>query len=291
MKHVVTQPTPPFQTADGRLEIHQVPAWADNLVWLLVCRETGDAAVVDGPDAGPTLEYCQRMGIRLTMVLNTHTHFDHIGINKDLERRNRLAHMRVFGPRLKAKEIPGLTDPVDEGDEIRLGETVGRVMRTEGHIDGHISFLFGDAVFCGDTMFAGGCGYLFDGPPAKMHHSLQRLAGLPPETRVCCAHEYTEDNLRFAWMLEPDNEALADRIRHVWALREEGRCTVPSTIAEEVATNPFLRLRSPTLLSNVRARMPDADLDTDVEIFAAVRKLKDRKDHRALGDTALPIAS
>src|SRR5690606_4633145 len=156
----------------------------------------------DGPDAEATLEHVRAHGLRLTTILNTHTHGDHVGINRDLERRGLLGGMRVFGAAKKASEVPGLTDQLNEGDRFALfGQDVA-VMLTEGHIDGHISFLVDCLLFSGDTLFGAGCGYLFDGPPAKMHDSLYRLASLPAETRVFCAHEYTEDNLRFAHSVE-----------------------------------------------------------------------------------------
>ncbi|MCA9711580.1 MAG: hydroxyacylglutathione hydrolase [Myxococcales bacterium] len=290
MQHVVSAPTPPFAAADGRLTVHQIPAWVDNLIWLLVCPQTAEAAVVDGPEAGPVLDYCEAHRLRLTTVLNTHTHGDHVGINHDLRRRGRLQGMTVVGPRRRADDVPGLTEGVDEGDTVRVGAVEGRVMLTEGHIDGHVSYVFGDLLLCGDTLFAGGCGRLFDGPPAKMYDSLQRLAALPDATRVCCAHEYTQDNLRFAWSVEPGNEALAARIRQVWALRAEGGCTVPSTLDVEHATNPFLRSDSPELVASVRAALPDRALDSSEAVFAATRALKDRGDYKARGDEGLPLA-
>ncbi len=289
MQHVVTRPTPPFTSADGRLTVHQVPAWIDNLVWLLVCNETGHAAVVDGPEAGPTLEYCDAHGIGLQTILNTHTHGDHVGINNDLRRRGRLDGMSVVGPSRRADDVPGLTLAVDEGDTVHVGAVEGRVMLTEGHIDGHISYVFGDLLMCGDTLFAGGCGRMFDGPAATMHDSLQRLAALPDDTRVCCAHEYTQDNLRFAWSLEPGNEALAARIREVWALRADGGCTVPSALAQEHETNPFLRGDSPELVASLRAALPDEPLDEPVQIFAATRALKDKGAYKKRGDDDLPL--
>lgn len=289
MQHVVTRPTAPFRTSDGALEIHQVPAWQDNLIWLAVCTETGEAAAVDGPEAGGALAYCESRGLSLTTILNTHTHGDHVGINRDLKRRGLLDDMRVFGPGRAAAGVPGLTDPVDEGDRVRIGGAEGRVLLTEGHIDGHVSYVFDDVLFCGDTLFAAGCGYLFDGPPEKMHASLTRLAELPAATRVCCAHEYTLDNLRFAWSVEPENPDLAERIRSVWAIRAEGGCAVPSTIAQERATNPFLRHGSAALSQRVAAAWPDRTLDSPAAIFAATRALKDRKDYRALGDGPLPL--
>jgi hydroxyacylglutathione hydrolase len=289
MQHVVTRPTPPFASACGRLTVHQVPVWVDNLVWVVVCSETGEAAVVDGPEAGPVLDYAKAHGLRLTTVLNTHTHGDHVGINRDLERRGLLEGLAVVGPARRAADVPGLTRAVDEGDVVRIGAVEGRVLLTEGHLDGHVSFVFGDLLFCGDTMFAGGCGRLFDGPPSKMHDSLQRLAALPGPTRVCCAHEYTQDNLRFAWSLEPNNPALAERIRRVWALRAEGGCAVPSTIEEEQATNPFVRTGSSELVAAVGRARPGVALEGSLAVFTATRTLKDLGDYKARGDEGLPL--
>lgn len=289
MEHLVTRPTPAFTSRDGRLTVHQVPVWVDNLVWIVVCSETGEAAIVDGPEAGPVLDYCKAQGLRVTTVLNTHTHGDHVGLNRDLQKRGLLEGMTVVGPARRADDVPGLTRAVDEGDLVRVGAVEGRVLLTEGHIDGHVSFVLSDLLFCGDTLFAGGCGRLFDGPPAKMHDSLQRLAALPGDTWVCCAHEYTQDNLRFAWSLEPENAALAERIRRVWALRAEGGCTVPSRIEDERATNPFLRTGSEELVASVRKAMPDAALDGALDVFTATRKLKDLGAYKARGDEGLPL--
>jgi hydroxyacylglutathione hydrolase len=163
------------------------------------------------------------------------------------------------------------------------------VLLTEGHLDGHVSFVFGDLLLCGDTLFAGGCGRLFDGPPSKMHDSLQRLAALPGDTKVCCAHEYTQDNLRFAWSLEPGNAALAERIRRVWALRAEGGCTVPSRVEEERATNPFVRTGSRELVEAVKRALPDVELEDSLAVFTATRRLKDLGDYKARGDEGLPL--
>lgn len=289
MKHLVTQPRLPFSTSDGALVVHQIPALQDNLVWLAVCTKTGEAAVIDGPSAAPVLAHCQAHGITLSTVLNTHTHWDHIGINKDLQKRGLLDRLRVVGAAAASQDVPGITEAVAEGDTVMLGQARGRVLSTEGHMNGHISFVFDDVVFCGDTMFAGGCGYLFDGPAETMHESLGKLAALPGGTRVCCAHEYTEDNLRFAWSIDSDNAALAQRIAEVWNVRARGGCTVPSTIAIERATNPFLRHEDPSVQARLRQAWPDRPLRTPVERFAAARALKDRKDYKRLGDAALPL--
>jgi hydroxyacylglutathione hydrolase len=289
MTHVVQNPTEPVSTSDGALEIVQLPAAKDNLIWLIVAADGSEVAAVDGPDAGPVLAYCDRRGLTLTTVINTHTHHDHIGINLDLERRGLLGSLRVVGPAKVADGVPGITERVEDGSEVSVGGALGRVLLTEGHIDGHVSYVFDDVLFCGDTLFAAGCGYLFDGPPRKMFQSLKRLAALSAGTRVCCAHEYTEDNLRFAWSVEPENAALAERIRAVWELRREGRCTLPSRLADELETNPFLRAHSSDLRRHVAEALPERALDDDESVFAATRALKDRKDYRKRSDDALPL--
>ncbi len=289
MQHVVKRPFPVFHSRSGALEIHQVCAWQDNFVWVMVDRNIGEAAAVDGPDAGGTLELCARLGVRLTTILNTHTHPDHIGINSDLERRGLLKDMRVVGSSRAKNPIPGLSEPVGEGDTVRFGGVDGRVMLTEGHQNGHVSYIFEDILFCGDTMFAGGCGYLFDGPAEKMHASLQRLGQLPPETRVCCAHEYTQDNLRFAFSVEPQNPELRRRIADVWARRARGESTVPSSIGLERATNPFLRVDSEELQAQVARQLEGADLTQPANVFASTRKLKDAKAYKQLPEASLPV--
>ena len=287
--HVVTQPTPPFALGASRVMVHQVPAWKDNLVWLLVDAETQEAAAVDGPEADSVLDYCAAHGFTLTTIFNTHTHPDHIGINRALERSGLLQGMRVVAAKKVASDVPGITEAVEDGDQVNFAGVNGEAWLTEGHIDGHISFVFDGALFCGDTMFGAGCGYLFDGPPERMHQSLTRLAELPGETRVCCAHEYTQDNLRFAWSLEPNNPALKARIRRTWAMRQSGQSSVPSTIAEERATNPFLRADSPELLERLGVLAPGAKCTSPAEIFAAARALKDSKAYVTMDMTNFPV--
>jgi len=288
-QHIVTKPNAAFKSESGRLEVHQVPAWEDNLIWLIRYNEQGDCAVVDGPEAGPVLEYCEAHGLTLTTVLNTHTHGDHIGINRDLNKRGLLEGMRVVGGAKVAGSIPGLSEPVKDGDPILLGQVGGEALLTEGHIDGHISYVFEDLLFCGDALFGGGCGYLFDGPPVKMHESLNKLSDLPSHTKVCCAHEYTQDNLTFAWSVESDNASLRERIQRVWALREDGCSSVPSTIGEELATNPFLRHGSSSLREKVRQALPEEPFDNSADIFRATRLLKDKKIYREGLEPPLPI--
>jgi hydroxyacylglutathione hydrolase len=282
MPHVVSIPNGPFRSASGAFEVHQILAAQDNLVWLLVCAQTGDAAVVDGPDADGLLAYASARGITVRHVLNTHTHGDHVGINRDLARRGLIANMEVVGPAKVAAEVPQITRGVDEGDVVEIGACRGRVLRTEGHLHGHVSFVFEDVLFCGDTLFTGGCGRVFTQDYAAMFDSLLRLSKLPQQTRVCCAHEYTEDNLRFALSVEPQNQALRERVARVKELRAQGRATVPSTLAEELATNPMLRWDSPEIARQLREQAPPGDLSSPEAIFTATRKLKDAGAYRRI---------
>jgi len=188
--------------------------------------------------------------------------------------------MRVIGAKARYKEIPGITDMVEDGDSIFLGDIRGIAMRTDGHIDGHISYLFSDLLFCGDTLFTGGCGYLFDGPPKAMFESLSRLRDLPSKTNVCCAHEYTIDNLLFALSIEPTNQALQKRYKQGCIIRNHGGTLVPSTIELECATNPFLRWDQPEIIESLQIQMPNSMLRTSDEIFAAVRRCKDSKRYK-----------
>ena len=243
MTHIITTQPKPIQSKSTQFWVHQVPAAKDNLIWMIE-YEKGKVAVVDGPSATEALTYCKKNDLEITTILNTHTHWDHIGINMDLHKKGMMSGIQVYGPKKRASEVPFLTMPLVDGDSVSLGSLHGRVWLTEGHIDGHISYIFDEFLFCGDTLFAGGCGYLFDGPPIKMHHSLQKLASLAPETFVCCAHEYTEDNLLFALSVDPENTKLQERSLSVKETRSAGESTLPSTIGMELETNPFIRVSS-----------------------------------------------
>lgn len=288
MDHVITAPPAPRTVCDGRARLHTVPAARDNLIWLLECLETGAVAAVDGPGVQELDAYLDAHGLTLTHILTTHTHGDHVGLHHALQREARLDALVVVGCARRADEIPGLNHAVDEGDGITVGALEARVWRTDGHLNDHLCFVFDGVLFCGDTLFTGGCGYLFDGPPEAMARSLWRLATLPGETLVCCAHEYTQDNLRFAWLLEPDNPALAARIARDWAIREQGGCTVPSTMAEERATNPFLRPGSATLQRRLTelAGVEPPDL---MDVFAATRAFKNTGPQKQLPEAELPV--
>jgi hydroxyacylglutathione hydrolase len=249
-------------------EVVALPAFADNYIWVL--RRGGCAAVVDPGDAGPVLAYLREQGLRLVALLATHHHGDHVGGNEDLLRRHPAP---VYGPR--DPRIPSVDRPVGDGDRVSLPE-LGlelRVLEVPGHTRSHIAYLGGGALYCGDTLFACGCGRLFEGTAAQMHASLQRLAALPPETRVYCAHEYTLANIRFALAADPDNAALRARDAATRALRAAGRPTVPSTIAEERATNPFLRCQEAALAA-AAGRQAGRRLADPEAVFAALREWK-----------------
>ncbi len=257
------------------VEIHTIPAFSDNYLWLLGDPENGTALVVDPGDAGPIQTALDRLGLRLGAMLTTHHHADHVGGVSTLVE----AHgCPVHGPR--SPHIPQVTHPVREGDELTLLGLAFTVIEVPGHTLDHIAYFCARGadghpwLFCGDTLFAAGCGRLFEGSPAQMSESLSKLANLPADTRVYCAHEYTLSNLRFALAVEPDNRALQARQARVARMRDADIPSVPSTLEEELATNPFLRCHQPAVRQAAadRAGMPSPG---PVETLAAIRQWKD----------------
>ena len=243
-------------------EILLIPAFKDNYIWLLV--RDGRAAVVDPGDAAPVMARLEALQLRLETILITHHHVDHQGGVAELVER---WHPRVFGP--AEESITGCTDPLSGGETIDVLEERVAVLPVGGHTLGHIAYYVPGAVFCGDTLFGAGCGRLFEGTPAQMSASLGRLAALPDDTLVYCAHEYTEANLRFAVAVEPHNAALRRRSERVAGLRAAGHSSVPSTLGEEKKTNPFLRCGEPAVMA---AALANGAVDTSkVAIFAAIR--------------------
>jgi hydroxyacylglutathione hydrolase len=220
------------------LEIVGVPAFSDNYLWLVYDDDSGETAVVDPGDAAPVLAEAKRLGWHISQVWNTHWHRDHTGGNLAVKEATGAT---ISGP--ASEEIPGRDVALGEGDTIRLGDHVGRVIAVPGHTLGHIALVFDEdgVAFVGDTLFAMGCGRLFEGTPQQMFTSLGRIASLPEETRLYCAHEYTLSNGRFAAHAEPGNADIAARLSAVEKLRSEGAMTVPTTVAAERATNPFVR--------------------------------------------------
>jgi len=251
------------------LNIHLVPCLSDNYAYLVHEPSTNSVAVVDPSEAAPVNAALERHKLKLTHILNTHHHFDHTGGNLDLKEQH---NARVVGPRADRERIPGIDEEVGEGDVWAFGAAKAKIFDIPAHTKGHIAFWFeaDKAVFTGDTMFAMGCGRLFEGTPAQMWSSLSKLAALPADTRVFCGHEYTLSNGKFAVTLEPANAALKKRMAEVESLRAGGRPTIPSTIGLERETNPFLRPTSPELRKSLGLETADV-----VEVFAETRRRKD----------------
>jgi hydroxyacylglutathione hydrolase len=235
------------------MEIVPVPAFTDNYLWLVHDQESGETAVVDPGDAAPVLAEAERRGWTVGQVWNTHWHPDHTGGNLAIKKAT---GAQISGP--ASGRIPGRDVVLAESDEIRLGNHVGRVIEVPGHTLDHIALIFDEerVAFVGDTLFAMGCGRLFEGTPEQMYRSLTRLAALPEDARLYCAHEYTLSNARFAAHAVPDDLAIGARLNQVKALRDAGRITLPTTVAQERETNPFVRA-------------------TDVQEFARLRAAKD----------------
>ena len=277
-EHVVQVQPPHFVIASGRIEVHQLRAWQDNFIWVMYDRERKEAVVVDGPEADIFLDWLGEHPCEQIQIWNTHHHHDHVGINKALCSDPSL-NVEVYGSKHQREAIPGIKYTLVDGDTLEFSGEQFVVWRTDGHVDGHLCFVHDDILFCGDTLFAGGCGYLFDGPPAAMFDSLTRLSELSADVKVCCAHEYTLDNLRFAHFIEPKNEQVKARLTDVQRLRAQGRTTLPSTIGVERQTNPFLRSESNTLRTAV-SEYHSTSITNELELFTVIRKLKDQKIHR-----------
>ncbi len=251
--------------------IEPIPAFSDNYVWLMTAPSSDGAVVVDPGEAELVLENLEKRELRLEAILLTHHHGDHVGGVSDVLGSH---SSPVYGP---ARETISTVDrPVGGGDRALLPETglELEVIDVPGHTAGHIAYLGNGFAFVGDTLFAGGCGRIFEGTPVQMYNSLNRLAGLPGETLVYCAHEYTVANLQFAREVEPDNRALEARAERARTTRAAGSPTVPSTIAEELETNPFLRCQQPAVISAAR-QFAGRDLTSEVEVFATIRAWKD----------------
>lgn len=250
-------------------EIHLVPCLKDNYAYILHEPRTKAVAVVDPSEAAPVIDALRARSLSLTHILNTHHHFDHTGGNLELKERT---GAKIIGPRADADRIPGIDIQVGNGDLVAIGTAIAKVFDIPAHTRGHIAFWFEEAkaVFTGDTMFAMGCGRLFEGTPAQMWASLSTLARLPADTRVYCGHEYTQSNGRFALTLEPGNADLVARMKQVDELRNKGLPTIPSTIGLELKTNPFLRPDSPELRQAMS--MESANV---IDVFAETRRRKD----------------
>jgi len=259
------------------LEIVPLPAFQDNYIWTL--RHGSNAAVVDPGEAGPVKEYLAREGLTLVAILATHHHPDHVGGISELVAMRKVP---VFGPR--GEPIPELTHPVGQGDKVALPELKANstalvpsfdVLDIPGHTRAHVAYYGLESLFCGDTLFACGCGRVFEGTAEQMLHSLAKLAALPDETRVYCGHEYTLANIKFARAVDPGNGILAAREERAAQLRAAGKPTLPSTLGEERATNPFLRCAEPVVVESANKYL-GARVADPVRVFAAIREWKNR---------------
>lgn len=256
------------------MKILPIPCLKDNYAYLLICEQSKQAAVIDPSEAAPVLQALSHLSVSLCAILNTHHHWDHTGGNADL-----LAHfpeLEVYGHALDQGRIPGQTRFLQGGDCFCLGALELRVLHNPGHTRGAISYRVGSALFTGDTLFGGGCGRLFEGTAAEMYHSLQAVIGAEePETLIYCGHEYTLRNLEFATWVEPHSLAVQQRLQQVQQLRQQGLPSVPSTLALELATNPFLRCQEPSVRAWACQQEPGLDPQPEA-VFRLLRSAKDR---------------
>lgn len=253
------------------IQVHALPAFTDNYLWTLVRGK--DAVVVDPGDAAVVQSFLDEHDLQLRAIVITHHHPDHTG---GLQRLRERWPVPVYGPRAEENKIKGLTQRLDDGDVIELLGESYTVLAVPGHTLGHIALYSaqGARLLCGDTLFSAGCGRLFEGTPEQMHHSLSRLAALPDDTAVCCTHEYTAANLRFALAVEPDNPALQARDAEVAALRAAGQPSLPSSIGAEKRFNPFLRSAVPAVRAAAE-RQAGSALPDEIQVFATLRRWKD----------------
>ncbi len=253
------------------IQVHQFPCLSDNFGCLVHDEATGATASIDAPDGEAVLKALADKGWTLTDILVTHHHADHVQGVPALKAA--FPKARVTGPKKESGRIGGLDREVEEGDAVEIGKTRARVIETPGHTAGHVVYHFADddVLFAGDTLFSLGCGRVFEAPMGVMYQSLMKLAALSPETRIYCGHEYTVSNAKFALTIEPDNAVLVERARQAEELRAQGKFTIPTTLALELAANPFLRAEEPNVAAAVG--LPDADGPV---VFAELRERKNR---------------
>ena len=260
------------------MTVTPIAAFDDNYIWAIhngtSNGDVADVVIVDPGDAEPVMAAIEQNGWKLRAILLTHHHYDHTG---GVEELTQLADIPVYGP--AHESIKGLTHPLAEGDQIDFDD-MGihlKVLDTPGHTRGHICYYGNNTLFCGDTLFAAGCGRIFEGTAAQMYESLEKIRTLPETTQIYCAHEYTLQNLGFARIAEPDNRDIIERLKRVKSLRNQDKPSVPSTLAEELLTNPFLRSQQTVLVQNASAFAKRA-LTEPAEVFAVVRRWKDSLD-------------
>lgn len=252
------------------LDIAIIPVLTDNYIYLIHDPVSQETAAVDPALAQPVLAVLEEKGWGLTCILNTHHHSDHTGGNLQLKQQT---GCKIIAAQEDWQRIPGIDKGVDEGDAIAIGQHKANVIATPGHTRAHIVYHFAEdkLLFCGDTLFVMGCGRLFEGTADQLWHSLQKLKALPKETKVYCTHEYTQTNGRFALTVEPENENLQQRMLEVNRLRSSNRPTVPTTIADELACNPFFRENNPEIQTKIAMNNAPA-----LAVFSKLRQMKDR---------------
>jgi hydroxyacylglutathione hydrolase len=261
------------------MDIYRLSARTDNYIFLLHSPAERIAAVVDPADAEPVIEQLNRLDADLVAIFNTHHHNDHVGGNRQLLAQ--FPQAEVYGGAADRGRIPGQQHFLEQGDRVSFADRSAEVFFVPGHTRGHIAYYFAPVkaepgeLFCGDTLFAGGCGRLFEGTPEQMLNSLAKLRDLPDNTRIWCAHEYTLSNLRFAVSVDADNAALLERLSQTIAQRQQNQPTVPSLLGDEKATNPFLRWDTPALRAAAQETGADS-AQSAVAVFTHIRAMKDR---------------
>ena len=251
------------------LVVHNIPAFTDNYIWLFHQQGNTDAFVVDPGDSTPVISALEQLGLQLHAIIVTHHHPDHVG---GIDRLLQKFSVPVYGP----KGVPQVTHVMKGGGTLSLGETNFEVLAVPGHTLDHLAY-FSDSeplVFCGDTLFAAGCGRLFEGTPEQMWISLSRLAALPNNTKIFCTHEYTEANIKFALAVEPDNDLLQQRAKKVALQRNQLQPTLPSILSEELSTNPFLRANQKSI-KDAAERHCGHPTTSEAEVFSVIRRWKD----------------
>ena len=255
-------------------QVVPVPCLKDNYAYLIRCPETGLVGVIDPSEAAPILQELKERNWTLSAIFNTHHHWDHVGGNQEL--KTRFPDLRVYGFVSDRGRIPEQTEFLEDNQPVQFGACGGFILHNPGHTTGAITYVWGNTAFTGDTLFAAGCGRVFEGSPQEMLTSLQqKIAALPAETKLYFGHEYTQKNLEFALNIEPENPKIKARWTEVQVLRQQGKFTTPTTVALEWETNPFLRTDQPEVQESVRKLEPDNDL-LPASVFHALREYKNR---------------
>lgn len=253
-------------------KIYPIPAFSDNYIWAIHDVNNNNLTVVDPGDAKPVLSYLEKQQIKLSAILITHKHWDHIGGVTALKKR--FPEIEIYGPQHSSSDV---THPVQENDEVHLKEfqLTFKVLETPGHTLDHIAYFGDNLLFCGDTLFSAGCGRVFEGTMPQMYASLKKLVALPDETLIFCAHEYTLNNLQFALTIEPQNKAIQKQMKKIEQLRQNNQVSLPSTIGAEKTFNPFVRCEEKALQHAIKEKFK-GPFNDPIDFFTQVRQLKDK---------------